>query len=97
MRDLREEDRVRLAVDEAEDRWERAFDVWQSVTWTIMMDPTCGRAVNATGTVRDYVWHGARSNGMPSVEVIYTIENDDLIVIEWAEFKDAPYHYHGTG
>ncbi|GLS36373.1 hypothetical protein GCM10010869_19620 [Mesorhizobium tianshanense] len=94
MKGFREEDRVRLARDLAETKWSRANDAWESITWTILHDETCGFPMNETGTVRGYVWDGARSIDLPSIEVIYEIQLD-LIIIHEADFRDAPYRQAG--
>lgn len=94
MKDLREEDRARLAKDLADEKWSRADDAWQDVTWTILHDEHCGRALNDTGTIRGYEWDGARSIDMPSVEVIYEIQ-ETVIIIHEVVFRDAPYGQAG--
>jgi hypothetical protein len=94
MKDIREEDSVGLARDLAEAKWSRANDAWESVTWTIVHDEECGAPLNDTGSVRGYVWDGARSIDMPSIDVIYEIY-PDLIIIHYAEFRDAPYGQAG--
>lgn len=94
MKDCREEDRVRLARDLAEEKWSRAFDAWEDVTWTIVRDENCGSPLNDTGSIRGYVFDGARSIDMPSIEVIYEIY-PNLIIIHYADFRDAPYGQAG--
>ena len=94
MKDIREEDSVGLARDLAEAKWARANDAWESVTWTIIHDEACGVPLNDLGSIRGYVWDGARSIDMPTVEVIYEIQLD-LIIIWYAEFRDAPYGQAG--
>lgn len=42
MRSIREEPDVQRAVDEACDRWERAQEAWDALTWVLARDPTIG-------------------------------------------------------
>lgn len=94
MKGIFEDDCVRTTRDEAESLWPRATDSWEAVTWTLVHDETCGRPLNEQGTIRGYVWDGARSAKLPSVEVIYEIQNTDIVIRD-ARFFEAPYHHHG--
>lgn len=94
MKGIFEDDCVRIARDEAECQWPRTMDAWEAVTWTLIRDEACGAALNETGTLRGYVWDGARSAQLPSIDVIYEIQATD-IVIKDARFYEAPYHYSG--
>lgn len=94
MKDIREEERVRLARDESESKWCRALDAWESITWTILHDELCGVPLNESGLIRGYVWDGARSVDLPSVELIYEIQ-PHLIVIHYVRFYDSPYRQAG--
>lgn len=94
MKDLREEDGVRRAVDAAESRWDRANDAWEAVTWAIARDELVGEPLNNSGELRGFVFDGARSVDMPSIEVIYEITETQIILHD-ARFYDAPYYQAG--
>ena len=94
MKSFREEEQVRLARDEAECRWPRALDAWEAITWTLLHDETCGDPLDDIDQVRGYVWDGARSKGLPTVEVIYEIQRE-LIIVHHVEFRDAKYGQAG--
>ena len=87
---VREEDCVRLAVDEAIGKWPRTEDAWDAVVWTLARDQYAGVALNDRGDVRSFVYDGARSIGMPSIEVIFTLEGN-CVSIRDARFYEAPY------
>ena len=81
MREIREEERVRRAVNDAEDRWERGFDSWEAITWTVARDPQVGRKMTEDGSVRSAIFDGARSAKMPSVEIIYRFDDEKIMVL----------------
>lgn len=96
MRSVREEESVRLAVNDAEVRWDRAEDAWQTITWTLARDPEAGEPLNGDGSLRSFVYDGARSIKLPSVDVIYSF--DPQYVTIWdARFYDSPHRYTGHG
>lgn len=96
MRGIFEEPEVARARDEAELRWPRAIDSWEALTYILTHDPECGRPLDESGNVRAYIWDGARSAGLPTLSVVYVIEQNDF-TIRKAEFSDAKYHNSGNG
>lgn len=94
MRGVREQPIVSAAVDVAELRWPRAEEAWQAVLWAVARDPQCGPTLNSTGTLRGFVFEGAKSIGMPTIEVIYRVEVDHVL-IENAEFSDSKHAQAG--
>ena len=96
MRGIREEEQVRLAVDEALEKWNRAFDAWEAATWTLMREPEFGKALNEAGNVRAAMFDGARSIDMPSIEIIYRFDKR-YIYVEYVRFFESPYRQAGHG
>lgn len=94
MLEVREEEKVRLAVDEAMEKWARAHDAWEAVTWALARDQFAGAAIDESGRVRSFVFDGARSIEMPSIDVIYSVEGG-CVAIEDVRFYDAPYTQAG--
>jgi hypothetical protein len=88
VRSILEEPRVQRAVDEAEDKWPRARDSWEAVTWIVARDPKAGKPATESGRIRAFTFEGASSIGLPSVTVIYEI-TDEAIVVHDATFMDA--------
>lgn len=96
MRGVREDEQVRLAVDAACQKWDRAIDAWETVCWALSRDPTVGKPLNEAGSVRGTIFDGARSIKMPSIDVIYTYDSQ-YITLKDARFYDSPHHYAGQG
>ena len=95
MRDIREEDEVRRAVDAAYMRWARAHEAWEAVTWALARDPfSAGPPLSESGMVRAFVFEGARSIKMPTVKVVYLIR-PSVVIISAALFEEAVHMYAG--
>ena len=95
MRDVREEDSVRKAVDAAYLRWPRTDEAWEAVTWALARDPySAGPAITESGLVRTFVFDGARSYGMPTVRAVYVIE-PSVVIVKAAIFEDSVHLYAG--
>ena len=95
MRDVREEDAVRKAVDAAYLRWPRTEEAWEAVTWALARDPySAGPSLSTNGLVRAFVFDGARSIGMPTVKCVYVIE-PAVVIVRAAEFADSIHMYAG--
>ena len=95
MLDVREERAAEHAIDAAYQRWPRADEAWEAVTWTLSHDPYgAGPPLTESGKTRQIVFDGARSIGMPSVRAVYVVEPDRVIVHE-AEFSESPHIYAG--
>jgi len=95
LRDVRLENRVSKAVDEAILKWSSAERAWEAVEYTLCRDPARGYPLDESGRTRAFVFHGARSIAMPDVIVIYSI-TDELVWIRDAQFKESRFPYHGT-
>ena len=96
MRGIREDSPATEAYEAALERWKRADDVWQGVTWTLARDPETPDSVplNEGGTVRAYTSEGARSIDMPTLTVLYQFDNE-YITIREALFADAKAPFAG--
>lgn len=88
MLDVCEEDAVRLAVNAALSKWPRAEDAWGMVIWVLARDRLAGDPLN--GPLRSFVFPGARSIGMPSIDVIFVVEAE-RVVIKDVSFYDSPH------
>ncbi len=92
---IREEPAVQTAVDDACERWERADEAWDTVTWVLARDPLAGIPLTEGGKTRALTVEGARSIRMPTIIILY--ENQPgLIVIRNAKFEEAQTFQAGT-
>ena len=94
MRSLIEEASVREAVDEALDKWPRANDAWMAVQWAIARDPEIGDPVTESGNIRSFAQDGARSIGLPTVRVMYELQ-EPYVIIREVLFEDSKYGLTG--
>jgi len=92
VRTIREETAARTAVDEASERWSRAGDAWEAITW--IREPELGTAANESGSMRAYALDGVHSVELPTVTVLYEI-TDEAIVIHDARFAEADFDSFG--
>jgi hypothetical protein len=97
VRTIREADAAERSLNAALERWSRAMDAWEAATWTIVHDPEEGEPVTESGRTRAYTFEGARSIDMPSVTLIYEIEDDNHLIVHDALFMDSRYGQAGRG
>lgn len=62
-----EEPRVSVVIDAAKQRWSRAKDAWETITWTLAHDPEVGKPLTESGRTRTFTIDGARSISLPTV------------------------------
>jgi hypothetical protein len=91
---LVEQPSVAAAVDEARERWPRAADAWDAVTWVLARDPGVGRALTDSGKSRSFTLEGARSIGLPTVTLVYEI-GSGIITVHDVRFTEAKYGQAG--
>ena len=91
-REIIEDEPARNALNNAEERWSRANDAWESITWAIMNDPDVGLPVTESGKTRVITLHGARSADIPDITVLYE-DNPPFLHIRDAKFKDSTKPY----
>jgi hypothetical protein len=89
-----EQPRVSRAIDDAKDRWPRAHDAWETISWTLARDPQVGKSLTESGLTRSFTIEGARSIGMPTVTVLYAIARFEITVHD-ATFKEARFAQAG--
>lgn len=94
LRGIFESSAVSKARDEAELRWPRAIDSWESLTFVLTHDPEFGVIVPESANMRAVVWEGAKANGTPTIKALYTFDDNDIHVLK-AEFSDAKSHFVG--
>lgn len=82
---LIEDECVRIARNEAECRFLRACDAWEAATFVIVHDPGVGMALTESGKSRAFTFQGSRSNGMPSLTVIYE-DQDPFVIVRDVRF-----------
>lgn len=91
-----EEKGVEKAVNAAYDQWPRAEDAWETVKDVVVRDPMgAGEAVTESGKTRSFTFDGASSIGLPSISVVYVVE-DHNVVIRDVKFYEASYGVTGT-
>ena len=95
MRTVRHETDVDRALQDAAERWQGAQDIWDSIVLNLSLDPTVGRPLNEAGTVRSWTLHGARSNDIPTLTILYKYDGGHIVSIETARFEDATAYQIG--
>lgn len=89
-----EEPRVSVVIDAAKQRWSRAKDAWETITWTLAHDPEVGKPLTESGLTRSFTIDGARSIGLPTVTVLYAVSRFELTIHD-AKFEDAKFAQAG--
>jgi hypothetical protein len=97
VRTIREADAATRSLDSALERWSRAMDAWEAATWAIAHDPESGEPVTESGQTRAYSFEGARSIDLPSVTLVYEIEDDNHLIVHDALFMDSQHGQAGRG
>ena len=93
MLDVKEEPAAERVVNAAYQRWSRADEAWEPVTWALARDAYgAGPSLTDSGRTRLMTFGGARSIDMPSVRAVYVVEPDKVVVHE-AEFTAAKHAY----
>lgn len=95
-RGIIEDEVVRKALNKAECKWIRARDAWEVLTLTIALDPDVGTPLTESGKTRAATYQGSKSNGMPTITVIYEDQNPFLLVkdVKFSEpEKYVPYQH----
>ena len=85
-----EQPSVATAVDQALQKWSRAQDAWDAVTWVLARDPEFGTALTESGKTRSLTLEGARAIGLPNVTVVYELRNGQVIVHD-VQFGEGTY------
>ena len=83
-------DSLALAIQ----KWPRAADAWEHITWVLSKSPKEGAPLNETGDLRLLIFAGAKSIGMPDIRLIYRIENPTLRLLD-VEFTESTYGQAG--
>ena len=96
MRTVRNETDADNALQDAIERWFGAQDIWDSLILNLALDPTVGTALNEAGTLRTWTLHGARSNDIPTLTVLYRYDGGDIVSIIVAKFEDAKAYQLGN-
>jgi hypothetical protein len=96
MRTIVEQPVAAEALNRAVERWSRAWDSWQAVTWVIMREPDTylSEALTESGLSRSFTYDGAKSIDMPTVTVVYEFRPDQIVIHE-ARFEESKYAQAG--
>lgn len=85
-----------VSIDSACEKWTDAERAWEAVEWALARDPLVGVPLSEKGSVRGFVYDGAKSIDQPDIDVIYEI-TDHEIIVRSAEFTDAKFSQTGRG
>lgn len=80
------EHKAAAAVDTAKALYRRLGDAVEAIEWAIVRDPRMGVPLFPGGSLRLVIFEGARSVGMPTIEVIFE-ETRTSVVIHDLEFR----------
>jgi hypothetical protein len=95
VRGVREETRVTERLAWACEKWPRAEQAWDAITWALARDPDIGRPLSESGDIRHVVWRGAKSIGMPEIAVTYRISTQFIEILD-ADFAEAKASQAGS-
>lgn len=88
MRTVREDPEVEAALEDACAQWARAQEAWDVVTWVLARDPTRGEPLTESGQARTFVYEGSWAHDMPTIVVLYVIE-EPYVTIRRARFSHS--------
>lgn len=72
------EHQAAAAADTAKVLWSRLGDAVETIEWAIVRDPDMG--VDMGKGFRMVVFEGAKSIGMPTIEVVFEVTQQDIII-----------------
>jgi hypothetical protein len=81
-------------LEAACEKWSGTEIAWEAIEWVLCRDPEVGRALNESGSVRAFIYVGARAIQQPDIQVTYVVEQNE-IVVKIAVFTDAQATYAG--
>ena len=87
LRTIVEEPWISAEVDSAAVRFERGEEAFNAIQWAIARDPKNGTPLNGN-SVFEWVIQGAGSIGLPTVAVVYTVTENEII-IKAVRFEEA--------
>jgi hypothetical protein len=62
--------------------WPRGDDVIIAIEWALARDPKAGLPYGVSDALRFAVFAGAKSKGMPSVDVLFRVEPDRVLIVD---------------
>ena len=80
------EHQAAAAVDTAKALWPRLGDAVEALEWALVRDPEMGVPLIPGRPMRMVVFEGARSIGMPTIEVIFE-DATDCLTLHDLEFR----------
>ena len=88
LRDVRYDSEAAQAIQDAEEWWPRIDDAITLIEFAIARDPTEGKAMSESGSLRLLTVWGADSIGIPTVTYLYEFD-DRYITVKEATFTYA--------
>lgn len=82
MRTIVEEKWSSDALAQARETWSGADFAWEVVTWFVMRAPEDGDRISMTAPVFGRTVHGAKSIGMPTITILYRVEEFRIVVFD---------------
>jgi len=78
-------------LEEARKKWSRLEDAWIMIEWALSRDPTKGNPLSESGRARSFVFDGSWAHHMPTIEVLYTIDDPHYVTIKAIRISDPTY------
>ena len=95
MRGVFEEPSVSDALDAACQRWARAVDAWEAITWSVARDPEDETTpLSDDGLTRLLVSEGAASIGWPTIAIVFEYDRRNITILD-AQFSNAKAQQSG--
>jgi len=77
------------------ERWKRAEETWETVTWTLARDPIIGEPLSEGGKARAFTIQGAKSIDMPTLTVLYEIQPGLIVIYSALSLKTRKHFRRG--
>jgi len=82
VRGIRYEHEASAAADAARALWRRGEDAISAIEWALARDPQAGQPYANSEQLRFSVFDGAKSIGLPSVDVLFVSTPEQALIIE---------------
>jgi hypothetical protein len=93
-RDVVLDEVARVTLDSAALTWKDTERAWEAIEWCLSHDPYIGVPLTEGGSLRAFVYDGAKSLDQPDIEVIYEF-HDNSVTVKNLVFSNAKATHAG--